>query len=85
LQLVRIVTPTVVGNSENPHRCNALIEPLSAVIFVRPYYASFDQIKSSVVKLKLVQKVRANQRSDRSLTSELIPFWSCSRLFFELK
>jgi hypothetical protein len=37
MQLVRIVTLPVVGNSETPHRCNTLIEHLSAVMFVRHY------------------------------------------------
>jgi hypothetical protein len=37
VQLVCVVIPNVVGNSETPHRYNALVEHLSAVMFVKHY------------------------------------------------
>jgi hypothetical protein len=60
VQLVYTVSPQVLfGNPKTSHRCNALVEHLSAVIFVRHDLCWLGSDQSSLMSIKLVQEFHA--------------------------
>jgi hypothetical protein len=67
------------GNSENPHRCNALTKHLFRNDLVSIIYASCDQ-SSSVLHI-----FRVNQRSNQFLSPELIRLVLLTTLCVKLK
>jgi hypothetical protein len=68
-QLVCLIILNVVGNSENSHRCTALIKhPFSNDVRKAPFMLSGDQSSS------MLHRFRVNHRSNQFLNPELVLF-----------